>query len=56
MDPWEETEPPIWEIIAEIGEQISEEEWEHIPKDGSINYRHYLYGHPRQESNDGIPW
>jgi hypothetical protein len=38
------TRRPIWEIIAEIGEQISDEEWATVPSDASINYKHYLYG------------
>ena len=38
------TQRPIWEIIAEIGEQISDEEWANVPSDASINYKHYLYG------------
>ena len=37
---------PIWEIIVELGAQISEEEWAKVPDDASINYKHYLYGAP----------
>jgi hypothetical protein len=40
---------PIWEIVAEIGAQISDEEWEKVPSDGSINYKHYLYGSPKTD-------
>ena len=39
---------PIWEIIVEIGSQISDEEWAKVPDDASINYKHYLYGAPRK--------
>ncbi len=42
------TKRPIWEVVAEIGAQISDEEWEQIPSDASINYKHYLYGVPKQ--------
>jgi hypothetical protein len=38
------TRRPIWEVIAEIGEQIPDEEWANVPSDASINYKHYLYG------------
>jgi hypothetical protein len=38
---------PIWEIVAEIGDQISDEDWEKVPPDASINYKHYLYGAPK---------
>lgn len=40
----------IWEVIAEIGAQIPEEEWEKVPSDASINYKHYLYGVPKKTS------
>ncbi len=40
----------IWEVVVEIGAQISDEEWEQVPSDASINYRHYLYGAPKQDS------
>lgn len=36
---------PIWEIAQEIGKSISQKDWEKVPKDGSINVDHYLYGH-----------
>ena len=42
------TPRPIWEVIAEIGEQISDEEWANVPSDASINYKHYLYGAPKK--------
>jgi hypothetical protein len=35
---------PIWEIAREIGESIPQKEWEKVPRDGSINVDHYLYG------------
>lgn len=39
-----DTQRPIWEVVAEIGAQIPDEQWAKIPNDGSINYKHYLYG------------
>ena len=36
---------PIWQIAQEIGKSIPPEDWEKVPKDGSINVDHYLYGH-----------
>ncbi len=38
---------PIWEIAREIGKSIPQKEWEKVPKDGSINVDHYLYGHTK---------
>lgn len=42
------TQQPIWEVIAELGEQIPDEEWANVPSDASINYKHYLYGIPKK--------
>lgn len=42
------TNRPIWEVVAEIGAQIPDEEWAKVPDDGSVNYKHYLYGAPKQ--------
>ncbi|MCX7014336.1 MAG: hypothetical protein NTW86_17595 [Candidatus Sumerlaeota bacterium] len=39
--------PPIWEVIAELGASVSEEEWSGIPSDASVNLDHYLYGAPK---------
>ena len=45
-----ENEPkPIWEIAAELGAQIPEEEWAKVPSDLSTNLDHYLYGAPKSE-------
>ncbi len=40
---------PIWEIAAEISARIPPEEKARMPHDGSINYKHYLYGSPKVE-------
>jgi Arc/MetJ-type ribon-helix-helix transcriptional regulator len=42
---------PIWEIIAEIGREIPEEEWAKLPTDMASNVDHYLYGAPRSDSS-----
>jgi hypothetical protein len=41
-----DAERPIWETVAELGSQISESEWEQVPDDSSIHYKHHLYGAP----------
>ena len=38
---------PIWEVAEEIRKSVPETEWKKLPKDGSINIDHYLYGHPK---------
>lgn len=45
-----QAERPIWEIVAEIGAQISDDEWEKVPDDASINYRQHLYGAPEERA------
>lgn len=32
-----------WEVVVELGAQIPDEEWDRVPADASIQYRHYLY-------------
>lgn len=39
---------PIWEVIAEIGRSVPDEEWASLPADFSRNLRHYLYGAPKE--------
>ena len=41
---------PIWELVVELGAQIPEEEWAKVPDDASINFKHYLYGAPKQNA------
>jgi hypothetical protein len=41
---------PIWEIALELANSIPEEDVKKLPRDGSINHDHYLYGVPKQES------
>ncbi len=46
---YDPTAKPIWETAAEIGAEIPAEEKARVPHDGSINYKHYLYGAPKVE-------
>jgi hypothetical protein len=39
----------IWDKVKDIIEQIPAEAWEELPKDGSLNVDHYLYGSPKRE-------
>lgn len=47
--PFDHDARPIWEMIAELGRSIPEEEWEKVPTDLATNLDHYLYG----DSDDG---
>lgn len=38
---------PIWEIAENLIEQMSDAEKSELPKDGSIEHDHYIYGTPK---------
>jgi len=38
----------IWQEIREIVQDVPNEEWERLPRDGSANLDHYLYGAPKR--------
>jgi len=39
---------PLLEEIREIYQDIPDAEWEKLPRDGSENLDHYLYGAPKK--------
>jgi hypothetical protein len=41
---FDRTARPIWEVISEMGSEISDEEWSHVPSDLSRNFHDHLYG------------
>ena len=34
-------------MVEQLRESMGDIEWDGVPRDGSLNYRHYLYGHTR---------
>lgn len=40
---------PIWEVFAEILRDVPEEELRKLPRDGSANHDHYIYGLPKRD-------
>jgi hypothetical protein len=38
----------IWDEIEEISSRVPPEAWAEVPKDGSENVDHYLYGAPKK--------
>lgn len=38
---------PIWQIAEELIENVSEAEKLELPKDGSVEHDHYIYGTPK---------
>ncbi len=39
----------LFQEIEERGRNIPDEAWEEMPRDGSINHDHYLYGAKKQK-------
>jgi hypothetical protein len=39
---------PIWQVVTDLSKEIPEEELNSMPRDGSINHDHYLYGTPKR--------
>ena len=44
--PPDPNEPTLWERIEAISKSV---DWSDVPTDASLNFRHYLYGHPKVE-------
>ena len=38
----------VLEMFQEIRESAPEVNWDELPSDGAKNYKHYLYGHPKE--------
>jgi hypothetical protein len=39
----------IWEMVKDVILEVPTEAWDELPKDGSRNVDHYLYGAPKRE-------
>jgi hypothetical protein len=50
LAPLESTLRPISEIFEELSSQIPLEEWAELPRDGSEQHDHYLYGSPKRSN------
>jgi hypothetical protein len=48
-DSFDDKARPIWEIVAEMGAEIPEEEWKKVPTDLARNHDHYLYGAAKEK-------
>ena len=40
----------IVEAVQELHRTIPLEAWDALPADGAKNYKHYLYGHPKDDA------
>ena len=41
--PYDESARPIWEVLAEIGREIPDEECAQLPQDVSVNFRQHIH-------------
>ncbi len=47
---------PLWKIIAALDAiPVAAADRASVPHDGSINYKHYLYGGPKIDVPDNLP-
>ena len=44
----EQPRKSIWEEIREITADVPDQVWERLPRDGSEQHDHYLYGAPKR--------
>jgi hypothetical protein len=42
------SEPPIWEVLLKMADEVPDEEAAKLPADLAENLDHYLYGAPKQ--------
>ena len=47
--PYDPDAPSIPELFRKIRESVPESAWADLPTDGAKNYKHYLYGHPKED-------
>lgn len=43
-DEFDDSAPPLWQAVVEIGANLPSEEWDRVPTDLAANLDHYLYG------------
>ena len=43
----EEAEHSVLRMIRKIHESVPDSAWDNVPTDGARNYKHYLYGWPK---------
>ncbi|MYA52736.1 MAG: DUF104 domain-containing protein [Gammaproteobacteria bacterium] len=40
----------VVEAVQELQRTIPSDAWDVLPTDGARNYKHYLYGHPKEDA------
>ncbi|MCC6697175.1 MAG: hypothetical protein IT365_16220 [Candidatus Hydrogenedentes bacterium] len=45
---YDDSAPPIWDIVCAIGSEVPDKAWENVPRDLAKNLDHYLYGREKE--------
>jgi hypothetical protein len=48
-DEYDDSAPPLWQSIVDLGASVPAEEWDRVPTDLAANLDHYLYGSSGEE-------
>ena len=48
-DEYDDSAPPLWQSVVDLGASLPAEEWDRIPTDLAANLEHYLYGTSGEE-------
>jgi len=48
-DEFDDSAPPLWQVVVDIGASLPAEEWDRVPTDLASNLDHYLYGRSGEE-------
>jgi hypothetical protein len=43
-DEYDDSAPPLWQSVVDLGASLPPEEWDRVPNDLAANLDHYLYG------------
>jgi hypothetical protein len=48
-DDYDDSAPPLWQSVVDLGASLPSEEWDRVPTDLAANLDHYLYGSVGEE-------
>jgi hypothetical protein len=48
-DEYDDSAPPLWQSVVDLGASLPTEDWDRIPTDLAANLEHYLYGSSGEE-------
>jgi predicted DNA-binding antitoxin AbrB/MazE fold protein len=46
--PYDPNTQSLSETLREVRESVPDSTWDSLPTDGARNYKHYLYGYPKE--------